>query len=138
VSDDDPWIRIATEKTDEGGMTEAHPLQSLGAVYALEEIKLKKEGFKVRAGEPPADAADESSEMEPPRMARRGLEQASQAELQIGRAADVGLGARVCAFQREDRGGLGKCSEDCFGISQVVSERLPLRRRVKRSAGFPR
>jgi hypothetical protein len=85
-------------------MSKVHPLETLRAVKALQQIELQKQRFEIGSGEPVLDAPHSARKLQPPGMFEGWQKQASETAAQIGRAAHIGLGVRIGRVEREDSG----------------------------------
>ena len=99
-----------------------HSFQGLRAVDVLEEFKLEEKGFKLRAGEPPANLPHAPGQLQAARMLFRRLQEAFEASAQVRRAADVRLGVRLRAIKCEDRGTRGQLIQRGLGVCRVEGE----------------
>jgi hypothetical protein len=68
----------------------------------LEQLKLEKQRFELRAGELPDNAAYPRGQLEAAGMLGRGLEKAGKARAEVGGAADVGLRVGFRTVESED------------------------------------
>ena len=99
-----------------------HAFVCLGAENLVQKRKLREQRLELGTRELPLDAAHQAGQMQPARMLCRGLEQTLEAGAQIGRAADVGLGARLGAIQGEHRLRLRQLRQRGFRIGRIEFE----------------